>query len=416
MRIRKPASLICLVLLASSVSLANAKRQGVVDDAFTWFEAVNGEALGGNNIPYSTGWYLQTNMKVFGEYPNRSAFKIVVSRAGKPIGTTRCESGMYRNTNGALDESYMVTADCWRKDTATKEIGEFEVKVFTVNGDTDEENLVRTYKIDVRTVNRVRSGQEAGLSPPKYYINRHNETAVSWVFLHPREYYSYLDWKNGSDRNGANQVEFYFNLSPSEAGTNIPHGYLRCSVNGKRLSMPGPTDFSDQALSRSERAYEVIYQDRIAAKYQRGTEYQDKIGFRTVKVLAPLTWGERQNRWDPRLALEDNPGNWECSLMNNGDVWRTWRFVIGSDGRPKVHPEQNGNINLGYNSYLIDMEIPAAGSALDGRLVGPSASLFYGQPWTSSEGKTMAGRVPKKGNPFPVASNSPNAVQQWWEK
>ena len=147
------------------------KASPLCDNRITWFEAVNGEALGGNNIPYSTGWYLKINLKVLGEYPNRSAFKIVVSKGGKAIGATRCETGIYINKNNALDESYMSTGDCWKKDTATKEIGEFEVKIFTVNGDTDAEKLVRTYKIDVRTVNRVRSGQEAGLSPPQYFIN-----------------------------------------------------------------------------------------------------------------------------------------------------------------------------------------------------------------------------------------------------
>jgi len=53
------------------------------------------------------------------------------------------------------------------------------------------------------------------------------------------------------------------------------------------------------------------------------------------------------------------------------------------------------------------MEIPAGGSPLDKRLV-PSATaggFFYGQPWTSAEGKTMAARLPKKGNPYPVPSN-----------
>lgn len=125
--------LLCLCTL-SAYSMA---RQGVLDDGFTWFEAVNGEALGPNNIPVSTGWYLKINLRVFGEYPNRSAFKVVVSRAGKPIATTRCETGRYSNTNGALDESYMNTVDCWRKDTATKEIGLFDVQVFTVNGNTD---------------------------------------------------------------------------------------------------------------------------------------------------------------------------------------------------------------------------------------------------------------------------------------
>jgi hypothetical protein len=310
----------------------------------------------------------------------------------------------------------MRTADCYRKDTATKEIGLLDVKVFTVNGDTDEEILARTYKIDVRSVNRVRSGQEAGLSPPLYYVNRHAEAPVSFMVLRPREYVGYLDSRSSPDRLGANHVEFYFSLSPSEVGKTLPHGYMRCSVNGKRLTMPGPEGYADQAISSVQQSYVVIYQDRIAPKYQRGTEYRDEIGFRTVKLQAPLTWGERRNRETNRLALEDNPGSWECSLMNNGEIWRTWRFTIGSNGRPPLHPEQNGNINLAFNSYLVDMEIPAGGSPLDGRLTGASPSLFYGLPWTSAEGKAMAGRVPKKGNPFPVASNSPNAAVQWWEK
>ena len=110
-----------------------------------------------------------------------------------------------------------------------------------------------------------------------------------------------------------------------------------------------------------------------------------------------------------------SPGNWQCEMMNNGEVWRTRRFTIGSNGRPPLHPEQNGTVNLAYNSYLVDMEIPAGGSPLDKRLAGASSGLFYGIPWTSTEGKSMAARVPKKGNPFSVASNSPNAVKQWWE-
>ena len=407
---------LCLLLLVTFAAVGNVGRQGIVDDGFSWFEAVNGEALGGNNIPYSTGWYLKSFVRVFGEYPNRSAIKLVVSKAGKSITTTRCETSRYSNTTGALDESYMRTADCYRKDTAVKDIGIFDLSVYTINGDTDEERLVRKYKIDVRTVNRVRSGQEAGLSPPLYYISRHAEAPVSFMVLRPREYVGYLDTKSAPDRLGANHVEFYYNLSPDEKGKELPHGYMRCSVNGKRLSMPGPEGYADQAISHMARSFSVIYQDRIAAKYVRGTEYQDEIGFRVVRLQAPLTWGERRNRDTNRLALEDNPGSWQCEWMNNGEVWRTWRFTIGSNGKPPLHPEQNGNVNLAFNSYLVDMEIPAGGSPLDKRLTGASPGLFYGIPWTSAEGKTMAARVPKKGNPFPVASNSPNAVVQWWEK
>ncbi|MEQ1924210.1 MAG: hypothetical protein ABL952_17050, partial [Pyrinomonadaceae bacterium] len=360
--------LLAALLFTTMPVAANAARQDVVDDAFSWFEAMNGEALGPNNIPVSTGWYLKSYVKIFGEYPLRSAIKLVVSKNGTPVATTRCEVFRYSNTTRALDESFMQTADCYRKDTSSKEIGVFDLKVYAVNGQTDEEKLVRTYKIDVRTINRVRSGQEAGLAPPLYLIQRHGEAPVSWMVLRPREYVGYLDTKSSPERLGENHVEFYYNLSPDEKGKTLPHGYMRCSVNGKRLVMPGPDGYADQAISRAERSFSVIYQDRIAPKYLRGTEYQDEIGFRVVRLQAPLTWGERRNRGTNRLALEDNPGAWVCELMNNGEVWRTWRFTIGSDGRPPLHPEQNGNVNLAYNSYLVDMEIPAAGSPMDKRL------------------------------------------------
>jgi len=384
---------------ASSVA-----RSGVVDDGFTWFEAVSTEALGQNNVPYSTGWVLKSHVRVFGDYPNRSAIKLVVGRAGKAVTTTRCETDSYHAGPQDIDESYMWTNECWRKDTATKETGAFDVQVFTVNGDTDEEKLVRTYKLEVRTANRVKPGQAPGDGPPHYYIPRHAEAPVSFMFLRPRNYTSYFDWSSRPDRAGANLVELNFSLSPSDIGMNLPHGYMRCSVDGKRLSMPGPMPYADQALSTAVRSFQVIYTDRLAPQYKRGTEYRDEIGFRMVTLKAPLTWGKV--RETNRLALEDYPGNWECSLMNNGEVWRTWRWKIGANGMPDMHPEQKGNVNLYFNSFIVDMEIPAGGSPLDKRLV-PEATpkgLFYGQPWTSAEGKAMAARTPKKGNPFPVPS------------
>ncbi|HSS22163.1 MAG TPA: hypothetical protein VLL54_18985 [Pyrinomonadaceae bacterium] len=376
-----------------------------VDDGFSWFEAKATEALGQNNIPYSTGWVLKSHVRVIGEFPNRSAIKLVVARGSNPIATTRCEVDVYRKGPNDVDQSYMWTNECWRKDTATKEIGNFDLKVFTVNGDTDEEKLVRTYKIEVRTVNHVLAGQHEGVAPPDYFIQRHAEAPVSFIFLRPSGYTSYFEFGSRPERSGANLVELYFNLSPSDIGRDLPQGYMRCSVDGKRLSMPGPMPYADQAISRAERSFVVIYQDRIAPQYKRGTEYRDEIGFRMVRLKAPLTWGSVRDT--NRLALEDYPGNWECSLMNNGEVWRTWRWKIGSDGMPGLHPEQKGNINLYFNSFLVNMEIPAGGSPLDQRLV-PSATsngFFYGQPWTSAEGRAMAARLPKKGNPYPVPSN-----------
>lgn len=379
--------------------------QGVVDDAFSWFEAENTEALDEKQAPVSTGWTLRSYVRVLGEYPARSALKMVLSKAGKELTSTRCETSQYRRTGNAVDHSFLVTADCWRKDRATKEMGIIELKVYTIDGSTDEERLVRTYTLDVRRVTRVRgSTTNPEADAPHYYIVRHAEAPVSILFLRPAGYVDYFAYGSGPERSGANHVELYFSLSPSEIGNELPHGYARCAVDGKRLSMPGPEGYADQALSTAVRSYRVIYSDRTAAKYKTGTAYRDEIGFRMVKLRLPLTFGKVRD--ENRLALEDYKGNWECSLMNNGEVWRTWRWRIGADGLPVPHPEQKSNVNLNFSTTLVDIEIPAGGSPLDKRLVpeATSTGLFYGHPWTTPEGKAMAARVPRKGLPYPVPS------------
>lgn len=399
--------IICTVIFLNVITFSQS-RQDVVDDGFTWFESFATSELTGNNIPTATGWTLKYWVRVIGNYPNGSSLNFVVSKAGRQVFSTRCETYVYRKTANDLDESFMRTAECWQNKSATKETGEFEVKVFTVHGETKAEKLVRTYKIDVRAIARVPQGQAAGTEPPRYIINRHNEAAVAFIFVRPTGYIPYFDVTQRPERSGENLVELHFSLSPSEEGIVPPHGEVACTVNGKPVPMPGPLPYATQAVSKYERFYQEIYQDRLAPKYKTGMPFEEKIRFQMMRTSLPITW--RKTR-ENRPALEDYKGNWECTLGKGNVVWRTIRWKIGADGMPEPHPEQRGNINLGYNTFLIDMVIPAGGSILDGRLNGASNSLFYGQPWTSAEGKAMAARVPKKGNPFPVPSNQLNAVR-----
>lgn len=397
--------LLCLLFAANGLTLA--QRQDMMDDGFTWFEsAATSENTGVNNAPVAMGWMLKIWARAIGNYPNRSAMKFVVLKAGKPIASTRCEAFVYRKTGNDVDESFMRTSDCWQKTSATKETGNFDVQVYLINGETLAEKLARTYRIEVRAVNQVPSGQQPGAAPPRYIILRHAEAPVSFMFLRPTNYVSYFDVADRPERSGANHVELHYSLSPAEEGRMLPHGNARCTVSGKLLSMPGPSPYNDQITSTIERFTHEIYQDRIAPKYKAGMEYRDEMRFQMVRVRFPLTWGKV--RATNRLALEDYPGNWECSYNINGQAWRTWRWTVGSDGKVVTHPEQKGNINLGYNTYLIDMEIPAGGSPLDKRLVpGDSLAkgLFYGIPWSTPEGKATAGKVPKKGEPFSLPSN-----------
>lgn len=380
-----------------------AQRQDVVDDGFTWFEAPMAETnTGPNQSPVSQGWMLKSYVRIFGEYPSGSKIKFVVSRGGKTTGTTLCDTVQYHKTSRDLDDSYMWTNDCWQKGSATKETGMFDVGVFTVDGATGAERLARTYKIDVRPISRVPSGQQPGSAPPAYMINRHNEAAVSFMYLRPTNYIPYFDHAQRPERSGQNQVELHFSVSPPDVMNALPATTFSCTVDGKPLLLPGPGEYATEANMKYVQNAFVVYQDRLAPKFKAGIPHEEKMWFQMVRILVPLSWGG--DRRSNRLLMENYPGNWQCKIEKNGEVWRTWRWTIGRDGRPVLHSEQRGNVNLGFNSYLIDMEIPPGGAPMDGRLAGPSTSFFYGQPWTSPEGKAMAARVPKKGDPWPRPS------------
>jgi hypothetical protein len=207
----------------------------------------------------------------------------------------------------------------------------------------------------------------------------------------------------------SNQVEIYFNLSPTKQGWGLPYAALRCSVNGTRIKLReagSQTDIVSSSTDQGRQSYE-IYSDRIAPPYSAGGPvYEDDFGFRIYRATLPLTYGT-ESASPNRTNLKEYPGNWECSISENGNVLRTWRWTVGSDGMPVKHAEQNGNVNLYSNAYVIETEIPTGGTIYDKHLAPVSATdgLFYGQKWTSAEGKAMAGRVPTKGALLPVPSN-----------
>ena len=384
-----------------------------VDDGFTWFHSLETNDLGASQIPVPTGWTLKPSMRLMGVYPNRSGFKFAVSKAGKPIGTTRCEAKSYnipRNAN-PQEISYVYVDGCYNKEQlTTKETGKFDVEVFFIDGATNAERSIRKYKIDVIQVDRVNGQIGKFLKPdsPRYVVLRHAETPVSVLFLRPLGANDYFHQRPDSGDN-SNQLEIYFSISPTKEGWGVPNTALRCSVDGKRIKLAdraSQTDIVSTTGYQSRQSYE-IYSDRLAAPYSAGGPvYQDDFGFRIYRAKLPLTYGTA--RADPgKTNLKEYPGNWECSISDNGTVLRTWRWTVGADGMPVKHAEQNGNVNLFSNAYIVETEIPAGGTVLDKRLVPVSATegFFYGQKWTTPEGKAMAGKVPTKGSPAPVPSN-----------
>jgi hypothetical protein len=381
---------------------AQSGRQDVVDDGFTWFEAPVASTLTGpNQSPEHKGWMLKAYTRIFGSYTDGTQIKFVVLKNGKATGTTLCNTSVYHPQSGKFVEGFAWTVDCWQVASATKETGAFDIQVYRVGGSS--EKLVRTYKINVGPINRVPSGQQPGTAPPEYMVDRHSESAVSFMYLRPAGHIPYFDYAQRPEISGHNQVEIHFSISPdANIMNNLPATTFACTVDGKPLTFPGPGEYATQAdMKYVQNAYNV-YQDRLAPKYKAGMPYEEKIQFQMVRILVPLSWGD--DRRSGRLQMEDYPGNWQCTISKNGAVWRTWRWTVGRNGRPMQHAEQASNVNLASNAFLIDMDIPAGGAPMDGRLAGPSTSLFNGLPWTSAEGKAMAARLPKKGTAWPVPS------------
>lgn len=393
-----------IIVAFAIVTFSQPNREGKADDGFTWFETVPTFSLDATQSRVNTGWSLRSTLRFIGEYADGSQIKIDVAKGGKTLQTNICPTSSFHKPANYKGDSFMWTVACWNKSQNTLETGLFDVKVYSIVGGT--EKLVRTYKIDVRKVDRVKGSiQKPEPDFPEYYINRHAETPVAFIYLRPAVSRGYTQTDTRSLTN-QNQLEVHFNYSPVVSnGFGLNMGV--CTVDGKQVT---PTDaeglMNTKVSSLHLRNYTATHTDRTAPQYQKGVVYKDQIAFDSIGVNLPVVWNNEDNRFLP--SVHKFKGNWECRIMKDAEVIRIFRWKVGNDGLPVLHPEQaNGNINLYYNAFLVEMEIPAGGSSLDNRLIPISADngFFYGIPFSTPEGKAMGTKIPKKGNPFPIPSN-----------
>lgn len=388
------------------------QKQAVIDDGFTFFDAEPVEEYNAQLArKVSTGWHLRSSLRMFGTAPNRSGFYLDVSKAGKVLARIRCEGTAYRKAEDPVPEyrnapepDYLMTDQrgCEDKTKVIKETGKLDVSVIFFNGSTDEERSLRTYKIDVREAKRIRGLATAPVPDVShFYIQRHAETSAAILFIRPikdgRLPPNYFRIAGEGDYH--TEVEIYFNYSPLKQVDRLKELVTRCSVNGAPVNFPGTGSNSDAARPRLMRVETAIYTDRLAPQYKRANEYMDEVSFAQYQLRLPLL--RRNDPANNRLGMFDRKGNWECSVRLNGETLRTFRWVVGNSG-VAVHPEQaSGNVNLNYNAYLIEAEVPAGGSSIDHRLMPlPSDGFFYGIQWRSAEGKAAAAKVPTKGSPY----------------
>jgi hypothetical protein len=247
------------------------------------------------------------------------------------------------------------------------------VEMYLINGDTEKETLSRTYKIDVHRATKFDDGR------PDYYIQRHADAAIAYVTVKGEVLYLTTFFSPVEDANNK------FGAKP----------FLRCRVNEQSLDMT----YAHINFTHGPASYAIL-----TGRRKDRSVYREPIRFHRTNFQLPLTLnGNFGNSYD----VARKPGKWECGIVSDVDrsVFRTIRFEVTGNGSITPHPEQrNGNVNLGPNQTMIEIEIPPGGSSIDERLM-PQLDMGFllGIPWATPEGRAAAARVPKKGDPYPVA-------------
>ncbi|NNE98014.1 MAG: hypothetical protein HKN25_03230 [Pyrinomonadaceae bacterium] len=406
-------SLITILILSVFVSAqSNSGRQMVMDDGYTFFIA---KPVKGRNAKNSgdidIGWRLQPSLRLMGTFPDNSGFRIVVRKNAKQLSKFFCTAYVYRrgddrNLNARRNygevpfDDFIQLNRCSNENKPIKPTGMMDVEVYYVDGDTDEEKLVRKHRIDVRKMPWIKGFKGAtyrGVS--EYVVQRHAEAAVGIIHIANGRGSNYINGSSLSSKpfntdvrsTGTNgKLMLYLSISPGKKKS--MNGYIRCSVNGQRIKLVDDK-FKPRWVNRS-----YFYDSALA--YRQTPKFQERVVFTYMIGALPLLTGER----DVGTKIEDHPGKWECSVLEDGEVIRKIRFEVGSDGKIVPHPEQqSGNVNLYYNAFLVDVEIPKGGASIDERLMPQQeAGFFYGIPWTTRTGKAAAAGVSKKGKPYPV--------------
>lgn len=319
------------------------------------------------------GWYPNPDLVMLGDIPMRSGIRYVIKQSGKEVYSHRCELNRYQKSGASLGVKEFGTTRCFDDKKYVAGTGLFDVEIYFIDGDTDEEKLLRKLKIDVHRAAKFKD------APADYYVQRHADAAVGYI----------------SVASNGRMTLHTFHTRDQELDRQFGFSqFLRCNANGQSI------EFNNPALTGK---FDSLAYAVMTVPGNNPSGYKDPISFvRKNSELPMMINGSDSYFYDPTK----NPGKWECRIMGEADrtVYRTFSFEIASDGTITPHAEQqSGNVNLAENETMIEVGIPEGGSTLDQRLLPqPEMGFFYGIPWTTAEGKAAARKVPKKGKPYPM--------------
>jgi hypothetical protein len=407
MYVRRLVASLCLSL-ACCVTARAALPPGIAfDDGFAYVECRNFDVVE-DNKPIAR-WVPVANLRILGNVPDRSGFRMVVKKDGKKLAEYTNDAYPQR-LGGTLVGACIVG---WWKQTPQLDVdGPIDLEVYYIDGKTDESHLAKTLKLDVRRVATERGfvGQRDP-GPSYFYVNRHGEVLSTILYFRPPSWPSYTGIENVGTHADA-MLELIMNYSENQDFARPRVGRIKVEVDGKPVEMKVPgNDFPKDEMSGGSVAgqYNVAHSDRAAEKYfKSGPAYKEYIGFSRRSFVMPLQFGPKPpGRPQSQVFASDHPGNWKVTWLIDRKPVRIYRFTIDKDGRPVPHAEQAAGLNLLDGAILVDTEIPADGGEFDGRLTNEfvKQSGFLGRPWATDAMKAAAEQVPAKGTPFPVPSD-----------
>ena len=350
---------LALGVSSAGVALAQPAVAPRIDDAFTWFTLSDNPRLGSN--PRNEGWRLSADVRWIGQSGASDAIKLVVRQGTRTLGRARCEPSPTVTEVSACG----ATVTHWIGGVPMLTVtGEVLVDVLHVNGVTDTETPLRTYRIRVDQVTRVNEGNFSPL-PPLYYVDGSARVGSAVLRSHPPS----------TSEAGTLELHSVVSTTDTAGALTSARSSLRCSVDGQPLTIG-----RDQVSGRTFQSVSVVGTSRPRTGNELDRRLRD---WRQIVWALPVVHGPGR-RSEGDVSLDEHPGTWLCEIRQNGQTLRTFRFTARS-GVVQAHAEEASGLSLDPRDHLVEYWIPGAALANDQPLdtAAIRAGGFYGHAWVS---------------------------------
>lgn len=372
---------------------AEAQIAPAVDESFTAY------SIGGER---DEGYRIVGRLRAFtptGAIPRESVLRFEVRRGEERLSGARCRSYVGPLSGPPETPLTMITAtDCEDREAIIRGAGELTIVWWFVDGVTDAERELATHRVIVREVPVYDRGLPPHPISPRVVLDRHSEVLSAFIVEAVYEggvgFAGFFPRFTATSRRD-NHVYLVFNASPSESA-GLQSASVRCRLDGQPVELANSRVLRSETLDETTSASMPVEGATTSADSIR-PEY---VRFHRYSVLLPLT--VETPGANLRVGTPLRSGTWECDLRDDTAVTlRTFRFVVGMDGRVAPHAEETeGGLSLGPGIHLVDTVIPGD-HPLDAR-TDPTAlaRAFYGRGFRSAAGRALS--VAPIGDPLPA--------------